>query len=174
MNHNQIPGKASLSTTSFGISKREVVLLGATIFIGLILLAIPYAPVFIRVAVSFIFMGGLALYTFWRVEKQWPIEVYVINKIRYMTRNRAYVKGGESIVIPKQSNEPSRSNKQGKSAIPDTYAPEGGYLFEVASFTNAQLLATITGMVFLAILLACAGTGGIEDAQNQLRYLLRS
>ena len=96
--YKQIPSKASLSTTSFGISRREVILLGAAVFVGLALLIVPYASIFGRVVVSFLVMGGMMVYTFWRVEKQWPIEVYLFNRMKYQARERAYVRGGQRIL----------------------------------------------------------------------------
>lgn len=167
MYSRNLPGKANLSTTSFGISKREVFLLGGAIFIGLVLLAIPYGPIMVRVVISFLFMGALAIYTFYKVEKQWPIEVYLINKLKYKMRHRAYVKGGQSIVS-KENQARSFEEKQKKAA--QTYQPAGGYLLGMKPYSNFELVVSVSGVVFFAILLAWVGTGGVEEAQVQLRH----
>ena len=165
--YKNIPGKASLSTTSFGISKREVFLLGATVLIGLALLAVPYTAIFGRVVVSFLFMGGMVLFTFWRVEGQWPIETYLFNRLKYQARTRAFVRGGQRIVSREQE-------AHARAAAPEAYFPAGGVLLEAPGFSNRQLLASVTGVVILAIFLAWVGTSGVTDAQVQLRMLFGS
>ena len=166
--YKNIPGKASLSTTSFGVSRREVFLLGAAVFIGLALLAVPYTAIFGRVVVSFLFMGGTAVYTFWRVDGQWPIEVYLFNRLKYQARNRAFVRGGQRIV---SGQEKVDSIAAGRSKIPEAYHPAGGVLLELPGFSNGQLFFSVAGVVILAIFLAWVGTGGVADAQVQLRML---
>jgi hypothetical protein len=168
MMYRNIPSKASLSTTSFGISRREIFLLGAAVLVGLTLLAVPYAPIFGRVVLSFLFMGGMTIYTFWRVEKQWPIEVYLFNRLKYEARGRAFVRGGQRTLSRQEGNGAEYEK------IPETYSPAGGVLLEVSWFSNQQMAASVLGVVILAVLLAWVGTGGVVDAQIQLQILFRN
>lgn len=164
--YKNIPSKASLSTTSFGISRREVFLVGAAVFIGLALLAVPYTSIFARVVISFLFMGGMAVYTFWRIDGQWPIEVYLLNRLKYQARARAFVRGGQRTISGHQVDSRAPAKKE-----PRVYSPAGRVLFELPGFSNRQLLSSVAGMVILAVFLAWVGTGGVVDAQIQLRML---
>ncbi len=164
--HKNIPSKASLSTTSFGISRREIFLLGSAVFIGLALLAVPYTTIFARVIISFLFMGGMAVYTFWRIDGQWPIEVYLLNRLKYQARARAFVRGGQRTVSGQQVSSQSQAKKE-----PKVYSPAGGVILELPGFSNRQLLSSVTGLVILAVFLAWVGTGGVVDAQIQMRML---
>lgn len=169
--YKNIPSKASLSTTSFGISRREVFLLGAAVLVGLTLLAVPYAPIFSRVVLSFLFMGGMTIYTFWRIEKQWPIEVYLFNRLKYKTRGRAFVRGGQRTL---SAQDRYGAKEAANEKAPETYSPAGGMLLEVPWFSNQQLAASVFSIVILAVLFAWVGTGGVVDAQIQLRMMLRN
>ena len=159
-----LPPKAQFKTTSFGVKKRDLLISGGGVLIGIAVLAVNFAPVMARVFIFVIIAGASALLAFWRVEGQWPIEQYLIGKTRWGKRNRKYVKGGaKASTIRDISFE----------AYMEESAPAEKALFSIWDFSNEQLLFTVISLSALGVLLAWLGTGGIEEAQLILRSIVR-
>ena len=47
-----LPSKASFKTTAFGVSARELIIIGGGLLLGLAILAVPFTSIFIRIVLA--------------------------------------------------------------------------------------------------------------------------
>jgi len=160
-----LSSKTPLNITQFGAPARDMTIIGTALVVSLIILATPFAGIFIRIIVAAALFTCSVVYAFWRVDRVWPIEVYLKNKYGWTLKNRLFVKGG------------AKSAHLGQPAIAkkETYdAPVLFWLPEMLSpKSNAQLLSTMFSIFMIIVFLSWVGTGGIEHAQAAIRTISR-
>ncbi len=171
MNAHPLPSRASLDTTAAGVKRRELVLILTAVGLGLLILVLPLGPILGRVALAFGLGGALVVYAFWRVEREWTIEGWLYGRLQYARREKRFVRGGERAQqLEKQAAQAEVDIPPGmRSATQDSE----GVLFWIGAYTNGQLLARVGSVALLALFLAWSGTGGVAQAQDWLRALVR-
>ena len=160
-----LTSKTPLSITSFGVPARDVIIIGIALVISLIILATPFAVIFVRIVAAAALFSASVVYAFWRVDRVWPIEVYLMNKYGWEARKRFFVKGGaQSDSLKPPAVAAATYDAPALFWLPGQFSPK----------SNLQLFFSMLSIFVLVVFLSWIGTGGIEQAQALIRTLSRS
>lgn len=164
-----LPTKASFETTGFGVRKRELVIIGVALAGTLFILIIPFAAIFARIILGTMVMAAGILYAFWRIRKYWTVEEWIINKIKYQSRTRKFIKGGAFItqnhavaVEGTLPEKPAREYQPASFTLPSWLTPQ----------SNFQLIGYVLSFAALVIFFAWVGTDGVAVMQYQMQQIL--
>ncbi len=164
-----LPSKTSLEISGFGLRKRELLIVGLSFILMLVILAVPFSGLFVRIVLGVSLMAGGILLAFWRVKKEWTLEAWLWQAFKYNLRTRDLSRG----FVP-LSRRPAR-----KTGLRDQAEPGrmGQVVLTLPGWLSPQSNAALAGYVIsialVLVLLAWVGTGGLLLIQAELQELVQ-
>ena len=91
---SNLTGKQLRKTSGWDIPSRDLGIIIGGFVVGLVVLITPFTSIFIRIVLFAAILAAAVIYAFWRVEKAWTIEQYLLQKLGFSNRSHLYRKGG--------------------------------------------------------------------------------
>lgn len=172
-----LPVKTSFKTSGFGVGKRELIIIGASFALLLLIFAVPFAALFLRIVTGFGVMAGGVLLAFWRVRKTWTLEAWLMAALRFSLRTRTLAKGSREVG---QAGESRRRSGPGRGVPLPEHSPLKRFdtqpIFRLPTWlsprSNGELVGYVLCFSALAILLTWFGTSGVAKMQREILTVL--
>lgn len=164
-----LPSKTSLEISGFGLRKRELLIVGLSFILMLLILALPLSRLFVRIVLGVSLMAGGILLAFWRVKKEWTLEAWLWQAFKYDLRTRDLSRGfvpfaRRSVRQPGLQDQAEPGwREQVVLTLPGWLSPQ----------SNAALAGYVLSIALVLVLLAWVGTGGLRLIQAELQEIVQ-
>jgi len=158
----KLPPRTDFRATQWGFTTRDFGIAIGGVLLGLLQIIVPYAGIFVRlVAFTLIVLTAMVL-AFWRIEKVYTIEEFVLFRIRQWRGYRhVYLKDGAEF---------NRLGQYANPAEKATPTAPGRVLFMLPEWlvpkSNQDLVYSALSIVTFVAFISWVGTGGVEEAQR--------
>ena len=171
---NKLPPRTDFDATQWGFTTRDFGIAIGGIFLGILQVITPYASIFIRLILFAIIVIAGAVFAFWRVDKVYTLEEYLINLVeQWRGHRRVYTKDGADIDVlhPYSNIVTGDADTQKIERIRKiTPTAPGKVLFIIPRWfvpkSNEDLLYSALSIFSFVLFISWIGTGGVKDAQN--------
>jgi len=163
---SSLPFRTSFKTSSLGIGNREAYIIVSGLAVGLINLGVDYTNIFVRIVVFFIISSAALFYSLYRVKGEFPIEVYLVNRFKYLKSERKFVKGG---AWGKEDEKDLQNfiEKKAPAKAALFYLPTG-----LSPRNNEELFLYVSCYCLCGISLAWFGTGGVTVVSREITEII--
>jgi hypothetical protein len=155
-----LTGRQLRKTSGWDVPSRDLGIILGGFVLGLVVLITPFTSIFIRIVLFAAILGSAVIYAFWRVEKAWTIEQYILQKLGFSNRSHLYRKGGGLMSSVHAYARADLSENAAAVTLPFR-GPQD----------NDELFFTVLSLFLFTVLLAWLGTGGVDEMILFLRAL---
>jgi hypothetical protein len=168
----KIAPRSDFQATQWGFTTRDFGITITGFLLGILQVITPYVSIFFRLVFFAVIVLSAVVIAFWRVDKVFTLEEYLLKRIRLQRGAReVFTKDGAAFDNLQQYHNPPISEK----SAPKTNPSASGHVIGVlpgwlTPRSNQDLLFSALSVLSFVVFIAWIGTSGVADAQTLLGY----